>query len=124
MNLNEFRYRCVNCSKHFSCKTGWKEHSLLTYCKSDVFDRGKYKYTITAHSAAKSKRKFKEGELREIEAEIAMTYIQEPKLEILPKKPKSALNLNRKAQRKVAKVLFKEHKEMLMTIEEWLLKLT
>ena len=52
-----------------------------------------------------------------------MTYLDEPKLEMQPKKPESTLNINRKAQRKVSKALFKEHKKMLMTIEKWLLKL-
>ena len=121
--METYRYRCINCSKHFSCKAGWKEHSLLTYCKCDVFEDGKYKYTLAAHSEAKSKRGFKDGELEEIEAEIAMTYLKEPNLTMLPKKPKSALEVNRHAQRKLAHALFKKHKEMLMTIESWLLKL-
>lgn len=85
--MEEFRYRCLTCSKLFSCKAGWKEHSLLTYCKCDVFEDGKYKYTLNARSGAKSKREFKNSELKEIEAEIAMTYMHEPLLEMLPKKP-------------------------------------
>ena len=123
MKMEEFRYRCLTCSRLFSCKAGWKEHSLLTYCKCDVFEDGKYKYTLTAHSGAKSKREFKDRELEEIEAEIAMTYMKEPNLQMLPKKAKSALEVNRHSQRKSAHALFKEHKEMLMTVEKWLLKL-
>lgn len=97
--------------------------TLRLSCKCDVFLYGKYSHTLNAHSGAKVKRSLKEGEQDELEYEIQMTYLHEPNLEIQPKKPESALNINRKAQRKVSKVLFKEHKEMLMTIEKWLLKL-
>jgi hypothetical protein len=99
LDMESYRYRCLTCSKHFSCKAGWKEHysTQNTYCKCDVFEDKKYKHTITANSGAKFKRNFRDGELEDLEAEIALTYLNEPVLEVLPKKPKSELEANREA---------------------------
>ena len=83
MKMDTFRYRCLTCSKMFACEAGWKEHTIIrSGCKCDLFKDGEYSHTIRAHSGYKRKRSFKDGELEELEAEIKMTYLHEPKLEM------------------------------------------
>ena len=76
MEFDTFRYSCVPCKKRFSCKAGWYKHITFKRnhsCICDIFKCGKYSHTVNAVSAVKFKRQFKQGELRELEAEIEKT---------------------------------------------------
>ena len=47
----EFRYRCANCKKLFSCEAGWAKHAEWMAacgrkCTCDVFSHGKYAYSV------------------------------------------------------------------------------
>ena len=93
IKMDVFRYRCLPCAKVFACEAGWKEHGYYSYlsskkeCRCDVFENGKYSYTVNYINPLKRKRQFKgKEELAILEELIKKTYIEAPSLTPEPKR--------------------------------------